>query len=74
MKISAAALIVDGSLAETPKNRLWTHRVATMVAALPARPIATGAIDSRNTMNTTWLRAAPSALRTPISEVRRATR
>ena len=66
--------IVSGSLGDTPYTTDWTNRPAQSIAPRPSTmPMATSRIDSLITMPTTVLRWAPSAMRTPISLVRRAT-
>ena len=72
---NAAAAIVRGSYAVTPNRSVFTHRAATIAVSAPnASPTATGPIDSRSTIATTAAGRAPSAMRMPISDVRRVTK
>ncbi|HEY9228495.1 MAG TPA: hypothetical protein VIP11_17710 [Gemmatimonadaceae bacterium] len=59
-----------GTLFLAQRNDRIDTSAATMATS---EPIATGVKESRSPMLTTRPRSAPSAMRTPISRVRRAT-
>src|SRR5262249_46054530 len=71
---NVAAAIVDGSFGLNPKSKVEAVCVAASDANSPtATPATTSANASRNTSQMTFPRRAPSAIRMPISFVRRAT-
>ena len=70
----AATAVVTGSVAVKPKNIDSTEREAAQASGTPASaPKMTSRIASLTTMPMTVLLCAPSAMRIPISVVRRAT-
>src|SRR5581483_5431836 len=72
--VAAASAIVAGSWADRPYSKASTNRSVGTVAAQPAAmPTATSTSVSRSTSHRTLPSDAPSASRTPISFVRRAT-
>ena len=59
---------------DKPKSMLVTLRVAAQAAPMPTNtPTITSASDSRTTIQSTPRGSAPSAMRSPISPVRRST-
>ena len=72
---SATITNVSGSLAVTPNNCAESTRVAANDALIPtSNPIEIGIAACRTTRPTTSRLVAPSAMRTPISCVRRLTK
>ena len=71
---SAARTSSAGSHGRTPNNRLAINAPETIAAGMPsANPTLTCTNAPRSTIPTTDARSAPSAMRTPISAVRRST-